>query len=99
MSKNLRVAFDVDGTLITKSANGLDVPRYEVINLLKSLESFGATIYVWSGGGYSYAQRWAEKLGIDHLVTILNKGDNERVWIDFVVDDEEWGMGEPQLKV
>lgn len=57
----MKVAFDVDGTLIYPDS---DTPRYEVIALFKSLESFGCDMYIWSGGGINYAQRWSEKLGL-----------------------------------
>lgn len=67
-----RIAFDVDGTLIKKTDNG-DVPRYEVIAVLKTFQSFGHTIFVWSGGGEDYARMWAEKLGLLPDVRILPK--------------------------
>jgi len=54
------VAFDVDGTLITYD----DVPRYDVIQLYHLLESFGCQMFIWSGCGIDYAQRWSEKLGL-----------------------------------
>lgn len=76
-----RIAFDVDGTLIKKVSGEMkdghgsstDVPRYEVIALLKTLQSFGHTIFIWSGGGEDYARMWAEKLGLLPDVRILPK--------------------------
>lgn len=79
-----RIAFDVDGTLIKRTDNG-DVPRYEVIALLKTLQSFGHTIFVWSGGGEDYARMWAEKLGLLPDVRILPKSKSYD--IDIAFDD------------
>lgn len=79
-----RFAFDVDGTLIHKTSDG-DVPRYEVIELLRTLHSFGHTIFVWSGGGEDYAKMWATKLGLMPLVRILPKTRNYD--IDVAFDD------------
>lgn len=79
-----RFAFDVDGTLIKRTDNG-DVPRYEVIQLLKTLQSFGHMIFVWSGGGEDYARMWSEKLGLLPDVRILPKSKNYD--IDIAFDD------------
>lgn len=76
------VAFDVDGTLIHQDSDLCDTPRYDVIQLYKLLESFGCTMYIWSGGGVDYAKRWAEKLGLNG--TVIEKGS---MIPDLAVDD------------
>lgn len=87
----MKVAFDVDGTLIYPDS---DTPRYEVIALFKSLESFGCDMYIWSGGGINYAQRWSEKLGLK--ATIKPKGSFVP---DLAVDDMPVMLGEINLEV
>lgn len=80
----LRIAFDTDGTLIKRTDNG-DVPRYEIIQLLKLYVSLGHTVFVWSGGGEDYARMWATKLGLLPDVRILPKSKNFD--IDIAYDD------------
>ena len=92
----MRVAFDVDGTLIVKNSNGDDVPRYSVIQLLFLMKQFGCEIYVWSGGGFDYATRWCEKLGIEGLVHVCRKGE---IVPDIAVDDMECKLGTLNIKV
>jgi len=79
----MRIAFDVDRTLITIN----DTPRYPIIDLLFwFMKNTRCTIFVWSGGGIDYAQRWVEKLGLDKLnVQVIEKGSQS---MDIVVDDE-----------
>src|SRR3990167_1335077 len=62
---NLRVAFDVDGTLIDDQDN----PRWEVIDLLRALHACVATIGIWSGGGADYARHWKERLNLREFVS------------------------------
>jgi hypothetical protein len=78
---DLKVAFDVDGTLIHdgnpafmgKNMSPLvDTPRYSIIALFKAFEILGAEMYVWSGGGVDYAERWVEKLGLTAHVVAKN---------------------------
>ena len=75
------IAFDVDGTLIYEAG---DTPRYDVIQMFKSFELFGFTMYIWSGGGVDYATRWAQKLGLNAIV--VEKGSFTP---DIAVDDIE----------
>jgi len=89
-NQNIKVCFDVDGTLITHS----DVPRYDIIAIYKSLEKLGCQLYIWSGGGCQYAERWAEKLGL--YGTIIRKGS---IKPDIAFDDEEVKLGLINIKV
>lgn len=72
MNQNVKVAFDVDWTLIKPDENGDDVPNYPVIQLFHALQALGCQMFIWSGGGYDYAKRWSEKLGLK--ATIVQKG-------------------------
>lgn len=93
----IKVAFDVDGCLIW--AEGMDgepdTPRYEVIQLLHLLRSFGCKIFIWSGGGMDYACRWVDRLGLDDI-TVEAKGGFEP---DIAIDDEEVKLGKVNIKV
>ena len=64
------VAFDCDGTLIEQVGDKADTPRYAVINMFKSYQNLGCEMVIWSGGGYDYAKRWAEKLGLDARISV-----------------------------
>lgn len=88
------VAFDVDGTLIHQIGDQEDSPRYEVIQLYKILESAGCEMFIWSGGGLGYAERWAQKLGLNG--TIIIKGS---LVPDIAVDDEEVTLGKVNLRI
>lgn len=89
------VAFDVDGTLITTGTNYPDVPRYDVIALLHRFQELGAEVYVWSGGGRSYAQHWVDKLGLN-VSGVVDKGSFKP---DLAVDDEVVTLGTTNLRV
>ena len=81
---NLRVAFDVDGTLIDDQDN----PRWEVIDLLRALHACGATIGIWSGGGADYARHWKERLNLREFVSWQAAKDSALAPVlDLVVDD------------
>lgn len=90
----MKVAFDVDGTLIHQKLDGPDVPRYEVIDLFHKLESLGCHLYIWSGSGVDYAVRWRDKLGLE--AEVVAKGSFKP---DIAVDDMEVQLGVVNLKV
>jgi hydroxymethylpyrimidine pyrophosphatase-like HAD family hydrolase len=60
LNKNTVIGWDVDGTLITYD----DKPNYPVIQLFKMFEALGCKNVIFSGGGISYAEMWANKLGL-----------------------------------
>jgi len=100
---DLRIAFDVDGTLLhdgnpeftdTKGDPLNDVPRYTVIELFKAFEALGADMYIWSGGGVDYAERWRDKLGL--TATVVAKGSFKP---EIAVDDMDVTLGKVNLKV
>ena len=63
----LKIAFDVDDTLIIPSvATGLDIdtPNYDTIALYRWFQAQGNYMIIWSGSGVDWATRWSEKLGL-----------------------------------
>lgn len=90
------IAFDVDDTLIKKTAHGDDAPNYEVIRTLMFFYFIGCPIYVWSGGGIDYAEHWCRKLGIWGMVSVIQKGS---IKPDIVFDDEEVTLGVINIKI
>lgn len=93
MSRNT-AAFDVDGTLIHQVGEKEDTPRYEIIDLFKKFEKLGFEMYIWSGGGVDYAQRWSERLGLD--AKVVAKGSFSP---DISVDDLPVEFGKVNIKV
>jgi hydroxymethylpyrimidine pyrophosphatase-like HAD family hydrolase len=99
MNKGIKIAWDVDGTLIWDGQppyeDHADTPRYSVIRLYLMLESLGCEMYIWSGGGVDYARRWAEKLGLRQAI-IVAKGSFVP---DIAYDDEYVKLGKINIKV
>ena len=60
----LLIAFDVDGTLIHQVGAAEDTPRYDIIQTFHFFEKLGNEMFIWSGGGVDYAERWSQKLGL-----------------------------------
>jgi len=78
----MKIAFDVDGTLLDFNNN----PRWEVLDMLRFL-SKKHTIIVWSGGGKEYAETIARKLMITPYISkCCAKSLEENV--DLCFDDE-----------
>lgn len=88
------IAFDVDGTLIYQIGEYVDTPRYDVIQMFELFQKFGNEMIIWSGSGFDYAERWAQKLGLD--ARILEKGS---IVPDIAVDDMEVKLGKVNIKV
>lgn len=73
--KQISIAFDVDGTLISTEQNkdGIPIINERIRNLLIILSSFkNVKIIVWSGGGEIYARQMARGLGITDYVDIYS---------------------------
>ncbi len=68
--KKIKIAVDVDGTLIRNdSAGGKPIANERIRTLLVSLSSFkNVHIIVWSGGGELYAKQVCSSLGINKYV-------------------------------
>lgn len=87
--KTLRIAFDVDGTLIRNDSEGdmdggVPVANERIRTLLVTLASMKNThIIVWSGGGELYARQVAASIGITRYVdefaskNLIGKDDND----------------------
>lgn len=93
-NENIKVCFDVDGTLIQLTGANEDTPRYEVIELFLAYHRLGCQMYIHSGGGIDYATRWKEKLGLN--ARVVEKGS---VFADIVFDDEEVKLGKVNIRV
>ena len=76
------IAFDVDGTLIDYD----DTPRDSVVNLYYAFQDLGFEMWIWSGGGRDYAQRWADRLQL-HPDRVFAKDRNLKP--DVAVDDQK----------
>ncbi len=94
----MKIAFDVDDTLITMNEAGENIPKYDVIAFLRFFAmNTDAEIYVWSGSGVDYARRWTEKLGITHYVDgVISKGSMS---VDIAVDDQVVTLGTTNIQV
>ncbi len=88
---NKKIAFDVDGTLITYK----DKPNYRTIQLFKWFEKQGWQMFIHSGGGLDYARHWGEKLGLE--AEYKSKGDPTMEY-DIAVDDalDEYNWSDQQ---
>jgi len=90
----ISICFDVDGTLIHQVGEREDTPKYENIELFHHFQRIGCDMYIWSGGGTSYAERWAEKLGLK--AKVVAKGSFKP---DIAVDDMDVNLGKVNLRV
>ena len=96
MNNKLKIAFDVDDTLIIPSvaSNGLDVPNYETIKVFKWFQEQGNDMIIWSGSGIDWATNWKNKLGLN--ARIIVKGSE---WVDIAFDDCDVILGNVNVKV
>jgi phosphoserine phosphatase len=90
------VAFDVDGTLIDSE----DMPKLDVIQLLRQFHMLGCLVIVWSGGGREYAEHWVQKLDLEDCVwDTASKTEYKRLPIDIAVDDAVVNLGKVNIFV
>jgi phosphoserine phosphatase len=75
---NIKVAFDVDGTLI----NFGDTPRYEIVNQFLFYKSLEHDVIIWSGGGCEHSKMVSERFGL--AARIIEKWSEE---VDIAYDD------------
>jgi phosphoglycolate phosphatase-like HAD superfamily hydrolase len=68
MKKPFYVYVDVDETFL-RNYGAKQMPIPTVIEHIKALKEEGAILYCWSSGGAEYAQRSAEKFGIEDCFT------------------------------
>ncbi len=106
-----KIAFDVDNTLykvIYTERNGEivpigQVPDYEVIALLISLQKLGNVIYVWSAGGIQYTNEFIDKFGLRLLGNVYAAPKTEE-WanlakIDITFDDQKITLGKVNIVI
>ncbi|WEX02767.1 hypothetical protein [Rhodococcus sp. RCBS9] len=64
--RTVKVAFDVDGTLRCNCTETCEDPNQRIVDLFKILASFkNVELFVWSCGGARYAERFADKFGLN----------------------------------
>ncbi len=86
----MKVAFDVDGTLLNYDRT----PNFKVIRFFQQFESFGCEMYIWSGGGIGYAEQVMRNLGLK--AKIMEKGSFQA---DIAVDDQRVALGKVNICV
>ena len=86
IQNRLTVAFDIDSTLIDEH----DRPIHDNLFLLLLFAKMGVDLIVWSGGGVSYAEHHARRLGIDDKVRVIPKGSEP---VDVAFDDQPVQLG------
>ena len=63
--EQVSIAFDVDGTLRNNTTDTTQEPNKRIVELFNILASFkNVKLYVWSGGGKEYAERFARLYGL-----------------------------------
>ena len=95
----LKIAFDVDDTLIIPSVAlgfGNDTPNYEVITMYRFFQAQGHHMIIWSGSGIDWATRWGEKLGLNPD-EIRRKQKCED--IDIAIDDCDVDLATINIKI
>lgn len=99
MDKKMKIAFDVDETLITPKNVGEtkeDIPNYDVVAIYKWFQDQGCHMIVWSGGGLDWAKRWVEKLGLEPCeIRIKQKSED----VDICFDDMEVDLAKVNIKL
>lgn len=96
----MKIAFDVDGTLISFPD---DQPRRNIIEMLITLRMSGHDIIVWSGGGKEYAEVWVKRLFLAPYVQLVMEKPLHRIdegpFADICFDDEEVKLATVNVRV
>jgi len=79
----MRIAFDIDDTIIVPSVvtGDRDTPNYENIALYKWFQAQGHTMILWSGSGTDWAKTWGEKLGLQPDAILIKEKEGNAVEI------------------
>jgi hypothetical protein len=94
------VAFDVDDCLIIPACAldlNRDVPNYDTIAVYRWFQAQGHIMLIWSGGGFDYAQMWADKLGLKPDFVMAKEPKKEMV--DIAFDDCDVDLAKVNVKV
>lgn len=97
--KKLKIAWDIDDTLIVPSVatgNDRDTPNYENIAVFKWFQAQGHEMFLWSGSGTDWAWTWGDKLGL-HPFKVLQKQKNSDIDISF--DDMDVDLAKVNVHV
>lgn len=101
--RKIKIAFDVDGTLVNHDTANKTISANERIrSLLITLASFkNVKIIVWSGSGELWARQAASAIGIDKYVDrYASKTDHKSLNIDIAIDDiQDTAIGKINLIV
>lgn len=79
----MKIAFDVDETLIRQNTDNTITPIWNTVELLRWFKGMGWEVIVWSGGGMDYAETMMNRFGIPYD-RIAVKFSEE---VDIAVDD------------
>lgn len=92
----MRIAFDVDDTLIIPSVvtGNRDIPNYETIQVFRYFQELGYDMIIWSGSGIEWAESWRDKLGLQARVIV--KGSEQ---VDIAFDDCDVKLATVNVKV
>jgi len=97
IKKKLKVCFDIDDTLYKIRLHKRDqVPDYDLIQVLRWFCQNGDEVFVWSAGGIEYANIFVRKLGLDDIVTVVEKGSFKP---DIAFDDCETKLGKVDVRI
>lgn len=87
--RKIKIAVDIDGTL--KNLNGsLNIDLVKLLEILSSMFK-NIELYIWSGGGYSYAKDFMRENKLEHLFQdrCFSKMDRKNICPDICIDDIE----------
>lgn len=73
------------------------VPDFDLIQVLRWFHQNGDKVLVWSAGGVQYAEAIVAKLGLDDMVTVVEKAATNSA--DLTFDDQEVKLGTVNVRV
>lgn len=107
----MRIAFDIDDTLLIPSVamledktfgeryertSAYDTPNYDTIAILKWFQAQGNEIVLWSGSGVDWAKTWGEKFGLMPFTVQIKQKDET---VDIAFDDCDVDLAKVNVKV
>lgn len=100
MTHHLKIAFDVDDTLVIPAGivGDAEVPNYDVINVYLFLQRQRHHMIIWSGGGQDYARMQARRLGLE-ADEIIAKTADRKDEVDIAFDDSDIELAKVNVKV
>lgn len=99
MERPLRIAFDIDDTLLVPSVAtgfGMDTPNYDTVALFKWFQNQGCEMFLWSGGGVDWAFTWGNKLGLMPFKVLVKEQGHD---IDICFDDCPVNLAKVNVRV